>query len=96
VINKIPSYEFVQISTSHYDAMEVPRKIIRAKITRNAIVGIFSSANSSMNQNSKIGEWQCADEVVMNGNRGEGEITIEFSELVGFRPEARQFKLKLS
>jgi hypothetical protein len=49
-----------------------------------------------MNQNSKIGEWQCADEVVMNGNRGEGEITIEFSELVGFRPEARQFKLKLS
>jgi hypothetical protein len=50
VVNKIPSYESIQISTSHYDAMEVPRKIIRAKITRNAIVSIFSAANSSISQ----------------------------------------------
>jgi hypothetical protein len=53
MITKIPSYEFIQISSSHYDAMEIPIKI-RAKITRNAVVSIFdetcSAANSSMSQ----------------------------------------------
>jgi hypothetical protein len=41
MINKTQSYECIQISTFHYGAMEISRKIIRAKITRVTIVSIF-------------------------------------------------------